>query len=70
MTTSRLSPVKAALDVVASAAEESLLLAGRAAEQRHLLDPCDGAFAALACAHPEACACDTDYPDWRPGGAA
>ncbi|WP_069883467.1 hypothetical protein [Streptomyces luteocolor] len=49
---------------------EALLLAGRVAEQRHQLDPFDSAFSALACAHPEACACPADYPDWRPGGAA
>ncbi|MEU1133539.1 hypothetical protein ABZ383_27405 [Streptomyces sp. NPDC005900] len=40
------------------------------AEQRHQLDSIDGAFAALACAHPEACACPADYPGWTPGGAA
>ncbi|MET9550595.1 hypothetical protein ABZY36_35620 [Streptomyces sp. NPDC006627] len=49
---------------------EALLYAGRAAEQRHQLDPHDDAFAALACAHPESCAHDADYPGWTPGGAA
>jgi hypothetical protein len=32
-------------------------------EQRHQLDASDTAFAALACMHPEACACDDD-PGW------
>ncbi|MDX3027873.1 hypothetical protein [Streptomyces scabiei] len=39
---------------------------GAAAEQRHLLDPADRAFAALACACPTACACPGDYPGWTP----
>lgn len=43
---------------------------GRAAEQRHLVDPADNAFARMACEHPEACSCPEDYPNWRPGGAA
>lgn len=46
------------------------LLVGVAAEARHLADPADGAFAALACEHPEACACAADYPDWTPGRAS
>lgn len=37
------------------------------AEQTHQLDPADAAFAALACAHPEACSCPEDYPNWTPG---
>ncbi|MFE9886814.1 hypothetical protein [Streptomyces scopuliridis] len=46
------------------------LARGVAAEVRHLTDPADTAFAALACAHPEKCSCDADYPDWTPGRAA
>lgn len=41
---------------------------GRAAEARHLMDPAEAApeaaFAAMACLHPEACACDETYPGW------
>ncbi|MFJ1647922.1 hypothetical protein [Streptomyces sp. NPDC088258] len=43
-------------------------LAGMAAEDRHLLDPADHAFAALACEHPDTCSCGDDYPNWTPGG--
>ncbi|MBD9721902.1 hypothetical protein PV755_09180 [Streptomyces caniscabiei] len=42
------------------------LAAGAAAEQRHLLDPADHAFAALACSCPTACSCAADYPGWTP----
>ncbi|MFF3128563.1 hypothetical protein ACFVRD_41275 [Streptomyces sp. NPDC057908] len=45
------------------------LAAGLAAEYRHLTDTRDAAFAALACARPEACSCDADYPNWTPGSA-
>ncbi|WP_406004379.1 hypothetical protein [Streptomyces sp. NBC_00987] len=45
------------------------LAAGLAAEYRHLTDTSDAAFVALACANPEACSCDDDYPNWTPGGA-
>lgn len=43
-------------------------LAGATAEDRHLLDPCDSAFARLACEHPDRCSCGDDYPTWTPGG--
>ncbi|WP_282790834.1 hypothetical protein [Streptomyces sp. CC224B] len=51
------------------AAEARRLLEARrheasVAEQRHLVDPLEGAFARLACEHPETCACDGDYPGW------
>ena len=36
----------------------------QAAEQRHVLDPADGAFARLACTHPDACSCDSGDPVW------
>lgn len=39
---------------------------GAAAEQRHLLDPADSAFAALACACPTGCSCADAYPGWTP----
>lgn len=42
------------------------LAAGVAAEQRHQLDPADGAFAALACNCPGGCSCAEDYPGWNP----
>lgn len=29
--------------------------------------PTDTAFSLMACEHPGQCACDTDYPNWRPG---
>lgn len=48
--------------------ERQRLAAGIAAEARHQMDPADGAFTALACAHPEACSCAEDYPGWTPGG--
>ena len=35
-----------------------------AAEQRHVLDPADGAFARLACTHPDACSCESGDPVW------
>ncbi|WP_030755513.1 hypothetical protein [Streptomyces sp. NRRL F-5135] len=43
-------------------------LAGLTAEDRHLIDPADDAFAAMASEHPDTCSTDTDYPDWTPGG--
>lgn len=33
-------------------------------EMRHLLDPCDTAFAVLAAEHPEHCSSLTDYPEF------
>lgn len=42
------------------------LQAGAVAEQRHLLDSADRAFAALACACPDGCSCPDDYPGWKP----
>jgi hypothetical protein len=51
-------------DIQALAARR--LKAGAAAEQRHLLDPADHAFAALACACPTGCSCPADYPGWTP----
>lgn len=56
--------------LIALLVEQQRLAAGIAAEERHQMDPADGAFTALACAHPEACSCPADYPDWTPGGAA
>lgn len=39
--------------------------AGLVAEQTHLLDPADRAFADLACNCPAtACSCDDSYPGW------
>ncbi|GAA2630103.1 hypothetical protein [Streptomyces axinellae] len=49
---------------------ELVAASARLAEQQHQLDTADGAFAALAVAHPEACHTDADYPGWTPGGAA
>ena len=39
-------------------------------EQSHHLDPADGAFAALACACPDGCSCDADFPAWSAALAA
>ena len=38
------------------------------AEQAHLLDPIDAAFARLACEHGDRCSTDADYKGWIPGG--
>lgn len=43
---------------------------GRLAEQQHLLDPNDAAFALLAVQHPDRCHTAADYPAWTAGGAA
>ncbi|MEU4967841.1 hypothetical protein [Streptomyces smyrnaeus] len=43
---------------------------GHIAEQQHLLDPNDDAFAALAVQHPDRCHTAADYPAWTAGGAA
>ncbi|MFL0393523.1 hypothetical protein ACH0CM_12440 [Streptomyces albus] len=43
---------------------------GRLAEQQHLLDTTDAAFAALAIDHPDRCHTAADYPTWTAGGAA
>lgn len=43
---------------------------GLAAEDRHLLDPCDHAFTDLACTHPDTCSTPDTYPGWTPGGHA
>ncbi|GHH87926.1 hypothetical protein [Streptomyces capitiformicae] len=51
-------------DLQALAAQR--LAAGVAAEFRHQLDPADHAFAALACACPNGCSCEADYPGWTP----
>ncbi|MBQ1164382.1 hypothetical protein KBZ21_41045 [Streptomyces sp. A73] len=40
------------------------------AEQQHLLDPVDLAFALLAVQHPDRCHTAADYDGWTPGGAA
>ncbi|MFB6977751.1 hypothetical protein [Streptomyces scopuliridis] len=40
---------------------------GVAAEARHLIDPFDRVFAALASASTARCSCDADYPGWTPG---
>ncbi|MGW6741729.1 hypothetical protein ACWGDX_13540 [Streptomyces sp. NPDC055025] len=45
-------------------------MAGLTAEDRHLIDPADTAFAALACEHPNACSTNASYPNWTPGRAA
>jgi len=42
---------------------------GRVAEQRHLVDPADAAFASLAVDHPDRCSTDADYPGWNPHSA-
>jgi len=39
---------------------------GRLAEQHHLVDPYDAAFARLAVAHPDRCSTEADYPGWHP----
>lgn len=39
---------------------------GRVAEQRHIVDQLDDAFAKLAVDHPERCSTKADYPDWSP----
>jgi hypothetical protein len=51
-----------------AALKTAALTAGLAAETRHLLDPYDEAFAALACAHPDTCSTPDTYPGWTPGG--
>ncbi|MFF9559237.1 hypothetical protein ACF1DY_25900 [Streptomyces albus] len=43
---------------------------GRLAEQQHLLDSADAAFALLAVQHPDRCHTAADYPTWTAGGAA
>ncbi|MEV4970627.1 hypothetical protein [Streptomyces scopuliridis] len=43
------------------------LARGVAAEARHLIDPFDREFAALASASTARCSCDADYPGWTPG---
>ncbi|MBQ1166299.1 hypothetical protein KBZ21_50775 [Streptomyces sp. A73] len=43
---------------------------GHLAEQQHLLDPVDLAFAQLAVQHPDRCHTAADYDGWTPGGAA
>lgn len=43
---------------------------GRLAEQQHLLDSADTAFALLAVQHPDRCHTAADYPTWTAGGAA
>jgi hypothetical protein len=40
---------------------------GLTAEFRHGFDSLDEPFSRMACDHPEACSCDSDYPGWRPG---
>ncbi|MFJ7999047.1 hypothetical protein ACIQ7D_18130 [Streptomyces sp. NPDC096310] len=52
------------------ALKAAMALTGATAEDRHLIDPADRAFARLACEHPDTCSCNADYPDWTPGGAA
>lgn len=52
------------------ALKQARLVAGLTAEARHLLDPADGAYALMACGHPEACSTEADYPGWIPGGVA
>ncbi|WP_045562337.1 hypothetical protein [Streptomyces sp. FxanaA7] len=54
------------LHVLVERLTASRLADGAAAEQRHLLDPADSAFAALACSCPTACSCPADYPGWTP----
>jgi len=44
--------------------------AGCLAEQAHLFDPCDAAFARLACDHGDRCSTPDTYPTWTPGRAA
>ncbi|MGW1102776.1 hypothetical protein [Streptomyces sp. NPDC002540] len=73
MSTVDLAPLDAPITGWGAAADQltelkaKRLAAGLAAEYRHLTDTSDAAFAALACAHPEACSCDDDYPNWTPG---
>lgn len=50
------------------ALKAAALIAGLLAEDRHLLDPQDSAFAAIACNHPETCTTPDTYPGWTPGG--
>lgn len=52
------------------ALKAAALTAGLAAEDKHLLDPCDHGFARLACTHPDACSTPDTYPGWTPGGHA
>ncbi|WP_031096275.1 MULTISPECIES: hypothetical protein [unclassified Streptomyces] len=56
-------------EITALVTRQQRLAEGVAAEARHQMDPVDTAFAALACAHPDKCACPEDYPGWTPGGA-
>ncbi|MEV7654583.1 hypothetical protein AB0O39_10475 [Streptomyces anulatus] len=57
-------PVLIAEVEAASARRNALFAAGAVAEQRHLCDPTDTAFALLPCPHPELCSTEADYPDW------
>jgi hypothetical protein len=49
--------------------EQARLTTGRLAEQAHLLDPADTAFARLACDHGDCCSTEADYPNWTCGGS-
>ncbi|MEU2724010.1 hypothetical protein [Streptomyces smyrnaeus] len=57
-----------ALTIPAPAPEQPV--DGQLAEQQHLLDTADLAFALLAVQHPDRCHTPDDYPTWTPGGAA
>ncbi|MCG0066532.1 hypothetical protein L0F81_25160 [Streptomyces tricolor] len=61
-------------EITALIARQQRLAEGIAAEARHQMDPAEidveTAFTRLACEHPKACSCDSNYPGWTPGGAA
>ncbi|GAA2929328.1 hypothetical protein [Streptomyces enissocaesilis] len=60
--------VAAQVEALVARLRSQRLAVGRAAELRHQIDPCDSAFARLACTHPEKCSTQADYPGWTPGG--
>jgi hypothetical protein len=57
-----------AVEALVTRLRSQRLSVGRSAELRHLVDPCDSAFAQMASAHPEKCSTAADYPGWTPGG--
>ncbi|MET7795751.1 hypothetical protein [Streptomyces decoyicus] len=52
------------MDVIVSSATPATSAGTPLIEMRHLLDPCDTAFAVLAVEHPECCSSLADYPDF------
>ncbi|MBD0743493.1 hypothetical protein [Streptomyces sp. CBMA152] len=71
--TNPIARLDAPLVVVEAEAHLLGLLAHPVAESAPLKERHDwfaSVFRDLATAHPEACSCDADYPDWQPGRAS